>query len=324
MSAFVDCINDPGLPTLPAVLNPLELGEHLRESLPSQTKGLKEIQVRLLRHHVGKRCVVEITLRATEGSSSLIGKVYAKDRSDIHQLMEEISRAGFGPCEEFSIPQPTAYLPALHLLLQERVEGRPAKESFLSDNESERTAAAERCARWLARFHAIAPRMEPIFHLSNHLVSIDRWFGRLASPGEPFADKAGELFKRLEAAASELHRIEMCATHGSYNHHQVILAQGRTVAFDWDKYGLADPNRDVARFVVALRRLALRCLGSFHALDAAVEVFLKTYLCGGRPEVLANLQFFGAATCLKLAQYDVNRRQATLEEGLRILEQGFR
>ena|SRR2546422_524980 len=72
VSAFVDCINDPGLPTLPAVLNPLELGEHLRESLPSQTKGLKEIQVRLLRHHVGKRCVVEITLRATEGSFSCL------------------------------------------------------------------------------------------------------------------------------------------------------------------------------------------------------------------------------------------------------------
>ena len=70
--------------------------------------------------------------------------------------------------------------------------------------------------------------------------------------------------------------------------------------------------------------LALRCLGSFHALDAAVEVFLKTYFSGSRPEVLATLRFFGAATCLKLAQYDVNRRQATLEEGLRILEQGFR
>src|SRR2546425_6734262 len=163
-----------------------------------------------------------------EPAHSLIGEVYAKDRSGIHQLMEEISRAGFGPCEEFSIPQPTAYLPALHLLLQERVEGRPARESFLSDNESERTAVAERCARWLARFHAIAPRMEPIFHLGSYLRSIDRWFRRLALPGQPFADKATQLFERLEIAASKLHGIEMCATHGSYNHSQVILAQGRT------------------------------------------------------------------------------------------------
>ena len=322
MSASIDCIDDRDLPTLSAVLNPLELGEHLHQFLPSQTKALKHLEVRILRYHAGKRCVVEITLRTSEGPYSLIGKVYARDRSDVYQLMEKISRAGFGPCDEFSIPQPTAYLPELHLLLQERVEGPRATESFLSENESERTAVAERCARWLARFHAIAPRMEPIFHLGSYLRSIDRWFRRLALPGQPFADKATQLFERLEIAASKLHGIEMCATHGSYNHSQLILAQGRTVTFDWDKSGLADPSRDVARFVIALRRLALRRLGSFRALDAAAEVFLKTYLSRSRPEALANLRFFVAAVCLQLAESDVYRREVTLEEGHRILEQG--
>ncbi len=62
MSAFVDRSDHPTIPALPAVLNPAQLGEHLRQVLPSQTEGLKEIQVRLLRHRVGKRCVVEITL----------------------------------------------------------------------------------------------------------------------------------------------------------------------------------------------------------------------------------------------------------------------
>src|SRR2546428_321052 len=93
----------------------------------------------------------------------LIGKVYAKDRSDVYQLMQALAGAGFGPHDEFSIPRPAAYLPALQLLLQERVQGRPATESFLSDNQSECTAAAERSARWLAKFHAMAPRIGPSF-----------------------------------------------------------------------------------------------------------------------------------------------------------------
>jgi len=63
--ASVDCINDPALPTLSEVLNPLDL----RQFLPSQTKALQHLQVRLLRHHAGKRCVVEITLRTREGPS---------------------------------------------------------------------------------------------------------------------------------------------------------------------------------------------------------------------------------------------------------------
>ena len=135
MSAFVDCI-DPTILTLPAVLNPAELGEHLRQALPSQTEGLRGIQVRVLKHRVGKRCVVEITLTTTEGVLCLIGKTYAKDRSDVYQLMKEISKAGFGPCEGLSIPQPTAYLQSLQLLLQEKVEGRPATASSARPHRS--------------------------------------------------------------------------------------------------------------------------------------------------------------------------------------------
>src|SRR5881396_3832298 len=133
-------MKDPAIPTLPGVLNPVELGEHLREHLPLPAKGLNLLQVRVLRYHPGKRCVVEITLPTMEGSLTLIGKVYAKDRSDVYRVTEAIRRAGFAPHEEFSIPRPIAYLPALQLLLQERVNGRPATESLLSDNESERTA----------------------------------------------------------------------------------------------------------------------------------------------------------------------------------------
>src|SRR2546426_7039917 len=102
-----------------------------------------------------------------EGALTLIGKVYAKDRADVYQLMQELMGAGFGPDAEFSIPRPITYLPALQLLLQERVAGHPATKSFFSDSESERTQAAERCARWLARFHSIGPRMRSEEHTSE-------------------------------------------------------------------------------------------------------------------------------------------------------------
>jgi len=328
--ASVDCINDPAIPTLPAVLNPVELGEHLRALLPLHTKGFNRLQVQVLRHHPGKRCVVGITLPTTEGSLTLIGKVYAKDRSDVYQLMQELMGAGFGPQDEFSIPRPIAYLPALQLLLQGRVEGQPATESFLSDSESERTQAAQRCAHWLARFHTIGPRMGTSFHLDDHLLSMEQWSGRLSSLGEPFAEKAGELFKRLEATASKLSRTPMCTVHGDYSHHQVILAPGRTVTVDWDKYRLADPSQEVARFMVGLQRLALRCLGSMRALDGPAEVFLNSYLASARSDLTTHLAFQKAAICLEHAKHDVHkqapgwpeRAEATLDEGLRVLEEG--
>ena len=178
--------DDPALPTLSAVLNPVELGEHLREFLPLPAKGSNHLQVRVLRHHPGKRCVVEVTSRTTEGPRALIGKVYAKDRSDVYRLMEELRRAGFGPNDQYTIPQPVAYLPTLHLLLQEKVEGRAATGPFLSSNAAERTAAAVLCARWLIKFHATAPPIGPRFPLSDHLLTLEQWFRRVAALGEPF------------------------------------------------------------------------------------------------------------------------------------------
>src|ERR1043166_5604283 len=60
---------------------------------------------------------MEITLRTTSGAHALIAKAFASDGLDIYQAMKRISRAGFGPEAEFSIPQALDFLPALHLLL---------------------------------------------------------------------------------------------------------------------------------------------------------------------------------------------------------------
>jgi aminoglycoside phosphotransferase (APT) family kinase protein len=321
---------DPAIPTLPTVLDPLELAAHLREALPSLARSLEAMRIRLLRHHAGKRCVVEVTWRTGEASLALIGKVYAKDRSDVYRLMVEIRRAGCGPRAEFSIPEPTAYLESLQLLLQEKVEGRPATDSFLSDDESERSGAAERCAGWLARFHALAPRVGPRVPGTSQLRALEEWSRRVASQGEPLAQKARELWERLEAAAPALSGIDVRTIHGDYTHHQVILARRRTVTVDWDKYRLADPSEDVARFVVGLQRLALRARGSLRALDGAADVFLRTYLTSHRQAVGMRLAFQRAAVCLEHAKHDVHKQAdgwrdravATLDEGLRVLAQG--
>src|SRR2546422_10751351 len=176
-------LTDRAMPEVHAALAQGVLSRQLRGALPRQTRGLKDVEVRLLRHHPGKRCVLEVTWRTADATHSLIGKVYAKNRSDVYRVMDELRRAGLGPHEAFSIPQPTAYLEALQLLLQERVAGRPATESLLCDDECERARTAQRCATWLAKFHAVAPRVGPRF-LASHLLSAEQWVRRLAALGE--------------------------------------------------------------------------------------------------------------------------------------------
>jgi len=323
---------DLEITTLAEVLDPPALAKHLRmvSGAPWNGGPVQEVQVRVLRHHVRRRCALEIGVRTEGHWHFLIGKVYHKDRADIFRAIEGIREAGFGPQDEYSIPQPVAYMPSLRLLLQEKVEGPLADTILRTGDEQSGAAAAERCARWLARFHMIAPKVGEVSYARDHLDSgsMQRCSREIAKLGGPLADRAAQLYRRLEDAVASLSPVEMRAGHGSFSAAQVILAQGRTVAFDWDRYDVADPACDIGRFLGALRRRALGELGSIRALDGPARVFLKTYLAMGPAGAEKNLRFFEAAACLKWAKHNLThhvpgwpeKTEAMLDEGLHVLE----
>jgi len=321
-------VSDPGIPTLEQALDPGVLRECLPDVLPSEWRAIRDVQLQVLRHQPGKgRCTFEITLGTASGSRSLIGKVYAEDRSDVYRAMEEIVRAGFGPEEEFAIPRPVAFLAPLRLLLYEKAPGIRSTVSILNPLGPDRVLAAERCARWLARFHARGPQTGRVVGLKDQLSFLEGCWRSLADLGRPFGDKARRVFDRLNATALGLGDINMCAGHGMYTCGQVLLIDGRTVTVDWDTYRVADPSYDVARMLVGLRRLGLKHFGSIDALDGAGDVFLKTYVAAGRSVIATHLAFQKAAICLERAKRDLDkqtrgwreRAEAMLDEGLRIL-----
>jgi aminoglycoside phosphotransferase (APT) family kinase protein len=287
----------------------------------------------VLKFHAGKRCTLEIALRTECGWHSLIAKVYRKDRSDVFQAMKGIRQSGFGSRDGFSIPQPVGYVTSLRCLLQEKVEGTPADDILRTGDDAARAMAAERCALWLARFHALAPKSGPVSPPKEFVnsKSMQRWWRKIARLEGCCGEKAADLFHRLKDASASLNDVELKAGHGSYNAAHVYLSKDRTVTIDWDWHDIADPARDVARFLYALRRWALDELGSIRALDGAAKVFLTTYQAAGSPLAEENLRFFGATTCLNLAirhlfdegpswQEKQEKAEVMLDEGFRVLD----
>jgi aminoglycoside phosphotransferase (APT) family kinase protein len=316
-------ICDPGIPTLKSVLDATKLREHLRQSL--RWDVVEQVRVKNLKHHPGSRCTVDLALQTAKGWDSFVGKVYAVDRLDVYRTMNEISQAGFSPQDAFSIPRPVAYVSELQLLLQEKVEGLRAKEVFLTAGQGELVDAAERCARWLVKFHNQGARSGEVFKARNQIPSVARWAARITDLGEPCAAMAKRLSALIQARVAGLEENLMCAGHGSYNCNQIILSKERTVALDWDTYDVADPCRDVARFIVALQRLALKYLGSVRALDSTAEAFLHTYDALSPFTIAANLPWHRAFTCLKLAKYEANRPVCTFRHGIEaLLAEGLR
>jgi aminoglycoside phosphotransferase (APT) family kinase protein len=323
---------DLGIPSLSAALNPSELSK-LIGLLPTgrwSWGAPEEARVEVLRWHPSTSCAFEILIRAGSGSPSLIGKVYAKDRQDVFETMEAIWGAGFTGEAETSIPQPIAYLPSLRLLLQEKVEGLQAREIFKYGDAKLCAAAAERCARYLARFHGLAPSLGRSTSVDKMLKNIQHWHRLVSKEGGALASKSEQLVKRLKAAASRLGSVPMCSLHGDFGSQNIIFAGRRTVAIDWDFYAVGDPACDVARFIFGLELLALQNLGSIRELDAAADAFLAAYLALAPStfRILEHLPFYKAARCLWRTRKDVRDKplewrewaDAMLDEGLRTLE----
>jgi hypothetical protein len=321
---------DHGNPALTTLFDPEELAQQL-ERFSYARWGLASpqgLQARVLKWHSGKRCTLEIVLKDRHTSYELIAKIYSMDCPDIYKYLKELQRAGFDRHSKFSTPQALGYVPSLRLLLEEKVHGVSVREVFLGTNRRKQVEAAERSALWLARFHDLGPRRGSVVTRNVQLAQLEKWLGRLSSLGGPVAQRSKKLFRRLETELPKLGAMEYRAGHSSYSPDHVLLRNDQTVTIDWDTYDVADPARDVARFIVATERLALGHLGSIRALDGLVDAFLKTYVAERGAGVLSRLPCHRAMICLKLAKYcafngKVRRweeRVATmLDEGIRVL-----
>src|SRR2546422_611146 len=85
-----------------------------------------------------------------------------------------------------------------------------------------------------------------------------------------------------------------------------------------------------ARFVLGWGQAAPWSIACFLWSNGPAEVFLNSYLASARSDLTTHLAFQKAAICLEHAKHDVHkqapgwpeRAEATLDEGLRVLEEG--
>jgi phosphotransferase family enzyme len=283
-----------------------------------------EIQLRPLKAHKD-RCTFEIIGRTGDHLRSLIGKVHDVDRSDIFSSMQRIVDSGFGQKSEFAIPRPLAYLSSVHVLFEEKIDGKWAMQLLLNGGLDEQIETARRCGTWLARFHSVGPRQGSLELPLDSLLPIRRWADLVKKFGDSFAAKSDVLSKELEAIVPSTNDLESSPGHGSYIPENVLLTDSRTIAIDLDKCDIADPSRDLASFIISVQRLGLKQKGSIRARDEAAKAFLDAYKPGSGENTLRHLPFFVASECLHRAYRDLYKRTSPMPQWASImLDEGLR
>lgn len=278
----------------------------------------EEVRLRPFKAHED-RCTFEISGRTGSEWHSVIAKVHAVDRSDVFAALQAVVRSGFGPGAEFSISQPLAYLPSLHVLFEEKIQGRWAMDVFLDGSQEEQIETARRSGVWLARFHTIAPSQGDIDGPCDLLPSIRYYAGQIRKLGEPLSAKSDLLLQRVEDGMPSSDDVDFCAGHGSYIPEHVFLSGHRTIVIDIDEHDLADPGRDLAWYTVSLQRLGLKKLGSIRARDRSVEAFLKAYESSRGAGAMKHFRFFKAAECLHRAHRDLYKRKTPIPQWANIM-----
>jgi len=287
-----------------------------------------EMSLLVLKAHKN-RCTFEVSLATDDGPRSVVGKAHEVDRSDVFVAMQSIVHAGFGPDADFAIPSPLSYLPGFHVLLEEKVPGIQAMRIFL-EGDGDAGLAADRCGRWLARYHHQAPPLGKVERPEEFMQNARRWAHRILSFGGGPAEKAATLLQSLGASVPDADSYRTHAGHGSYMPEHVMLSDRRVVTIDFDDHLVADPAHDVGWYLVSLERLGLKHGGTLRDHDGAVEAFLHAYAAAAPRNALAHVGFYKAAECLHRAHNDLFKprvpipawSESMLDEGIRALREG--
>jgi len=284
----------------------------------------EEVRLRPFKAH-RDRCTFEISGRTGSEWHSVIAKVHTVDRSDVFAALQSVVRSGFGPETEFSISQPLAYLPSLHVLFEEKIQGKYAMEIFLDGGTEEQIETARRSGAWLARFHTVAPRVGDIDTPSHSLHTTRYYAEQLRKLDGPLSVKSDLLLKKVEESMPSPDDVDFCPGHGSYIPEHVFVNGPRTIVIDIDEHDMADPGRDLAWYTVSLQRLGLKKLGSIRARDASVEAFLKAYESSRGARAMRHVPFFMAAECLHRAHRDIYKRKTPIPQWAHImLDEGLK
>lgn len=169
---------------------------------------------------------------------------------------------------------PVGYVSALHLSLQELLDGERLAD--LTDRPTF-VKPVRQAARSIAHVHSLRLPLHSTRTAEKETKVIDRWSSVLERIHSGQPGRVAALARRIAADVEAGMRITG-TVHADFHLANVMADRERVTIIDWDQIAHGDPMVDVGRFLGSLRVSALRTHGDPGALRDVGEEFLATYL----------------------------------------------
>lgn len=264
--------------------------------------GIELDGIRVLRHKPGRRCLVEYAgrSRTTGQTISLLGKIHAKQRHDLHfHRQQMLWNAGFqaDSPEGVSVARPWGVVPEWGMWLQEKIAGESGWQALRGRGGP---AAAKQIAFALAKLHDACLPIERIHSIDDE-IGILR--DRLSLAARQLPDQASRILHLLEACeriAAEHVPCDPCPVHRDFYPDQVLVDSNRIFLVDFDLLCYGDAAVDIGNFRGHLIEDSLRSQGDVNAYTA-IDAELVAEYARLRPSVSA--ASIEAYTVLSLARH---------------------
>ncbi|MBD2250092.1 phosphotransferase family protein [Nostoc parmelioides] len=242
-------------------------------------KNCRVQNVRVIRHKLGRRCLIEYELIDDAGEIiTLIGKVRAKG-TDFHsyELQKFLWESGFGDDspDGISVPEPVGIIPEWQMWLQRRVEGVTATQLLSQTNSILPAKLIAEAAHKLHQANIIPRRSH---RMSDELRILHE---RIPLVMEQYPQWQSRL-ERILAASDDLGantpEPKPCGIHRDFYPDQVIINNSRLYLIDLDLCCAGNPAVDIGNFIAHLQEYSLRTFGNYQALQEYENILTKRFI----------------------------------------------
>jgi Phosphotransferase enzyme family len=274
---------DPGIPTLPRVMDPTELGVALDTVLRPAASHRRWCRSTLLRYRPGKRATV---LAALTGGGRYVAKAYHNPVKAATVAAEASALPTSGATRTLRFAPVLGQVPELALVVQGRVTGVPldAVVGARRASTGEAPAAVRRAAQALVELHESRPASARQRSVEREVRRFGERAARIGTVDARLGDALGRLAERLRGSDAALPPMPHGSVHGDCKPSQFLLSGRHAYLLDLDHLGVSDQGGDVGTFLASLRQVAVRrslarSTGDpFAELATLADQFLEAYV----------------------------------------------
>ena len=256
--------NDPGLPQLVPLLDPVQAERALPWAAMAVSPGVQRsefsaLRAELLRYEPEQRATLRYTLTRADGGAAqvLYGKTFRGSQArELEHRFDYFWQLSLTDPNAPRVAQPLGHSADTQTLWQAAAAGTPLLQSLAVPDAA---ALLRRVARALALLHAapLAPSAKATTRSAAHWLAEARRRQTKISRAHPaLAARAAAVVTLLAAHAEQHaeHQAErpLSLIHGDFHPEQIWLHEGRVVLFDFDEFTLGDPMEDLATFMLKL------------------------------------------------------------------------